>query len=429
MYKDRFKHWGLGKYSKEKEMRAIVRKHGQRTAQHKRSIFQVRGKTMNDKDVLRHFSRKGLSISDVMAQRATSKTPEAVVCFTPLPSPITSPQVLKLPEIVLSTIRDYVDGSFDAGTWIKTEQTKHCYNIKEDRHHPSNTVQCFLNLYREAHELHTMGAFQEAQLVLGSARASIREVLSCEQPDTLFNILRSLFEVYIEVPEPVSRHRDMITASSASMLVEQHPLRRIFEFLFKLDRSDLTEAVHKCFQILSDQFEIHLGAMHIDSVAFRCDSPHTSMDDRQNLLHRCHARLGLYDSRTTRVRISIARKLYKEKNYHLAKQSCYDITHTAHLVQSEYGMSQIQTSTYLRTKALLLLARCQEALSEVGPALRSLREAIDLRISVLGSRHSSVRACIVLLQKWLIASGQEEEAAEVGYWWSVVAHAPAELQY
>ena len=429
MYKDRIKQWRLGKYSREQEMRAIVRKRHQRAAQHQRSIFQVRGKTVNDQDILRYFTRKGLSISDVMAQPVASKTPEAVVCLTPSPSPIASPEVLKLPELLFSMVRDYVNGSFDAGIWIKTEQMELCYSVKEGKTFSNNnSIDRFVDQYREAYELHTIGACQEAELVLGSARTPVRETLLCEEPETLPALFDELFQVYAKAPQMALHMVSMITTSGASTLEEQHPFRKIFGCLSELEHSDFTEACLKCLHVLSDQFENNLGALHIDSLGARCYGTSTGLEDMWDLLHKCHANLGIYDYRTTMVHLRVAERLYEVGNNRLARQNCYEIVKNAHLIQPGMGMSQTKSATIMRAEGLFGLANCQRALSEVCPALMSLREAIDLRLSFWGSHDSTARHWILILQSWLNESGQEAEAAEVGYWWSAIAHAPAELR-
>ena len=431
MYKDRIKHWGLSKYNNAAEMRAIVRKRHQRAAQNKKSIFQVRGKTVDDQEMLRYFSRKRMSISDVVAQRATSKTPEGVVCLTPLPSPISTPEPLKTPELMFSMIRDYVNGSFDAGTWIKTEQSELCYSaLSGENSSIKDPLHIFNNRCIEARELHRTGSFQQAALVLDSAFALIREVLLREEPETLSYVVEQLIRAYkFGMPEIAGRTVKMITALGASLLREQHPIRRIFDCLSNIDQTDFTEAGYKCFQILSNRFESNLGAMHASSLSIRCRVSMTSSDNMRDLLHRCQATFGIYHYRTMEVHLDIVIKLYYEKQYRLAREICYEVINTAHLVQGLDDRSQAGHSIYIRARGFYILAHCHKALSENCLSLRYLREAIDLRISVWGSRDSTVRHLIVRLRAWLLESSREEEAAEAGIWWNMLANAPAELQY
>ena len=81
-------------------------------------------------DAVRYFKRKGLSVEDVLASCTASLTPEAVKCSTPVTSPLSTPRELAAPERILISIRDYFRGSFDSGTWVKTEPSIQCYSKK-----------------------------------------------------------------------------------------------------------------------------------------------------------------------------------------------------------------------------------------------------------------------------------------------------------
>ena len=131
MYKKRIKQWGLDKKNKEPEMRAIVRKRKQRADQGKGSTIRVRGQVLDFEKVVRYFHRKGVSIEDIIAQQTASSTPKAVEFSTPVPSPIRTPQVLAVPERIMHCIQDYLKGSFESGTWIKTDPTHQCFSVKD----------------------------------------------------------------------------------------------------------------------------------------------------------------------------------------------------------------------------------------------------------------------------------------------------------
>lgn len=126
MYKTRIKQWGLDKKNKENEMRAIVRKSKHVRDQGKPPSFHVRGRSIDYKDVVRYWERKGLRIEDVIAQRSESKTPETVDCFVPVSSPSMSLEPTTKLECILISIRDYFNGSFHAGTWLAKDSQTGC---------------------------------------------------------------------------------------------------------------------------------------------------------------------------------------------------------------------------------------------------------------------------------------------------------------
>lgn len=130
MYNDHVKLWGLDKKHKANEMRAVVRKNHLRHQQGKSSRFEIRGRPVEIADAVRYWKRKGLSVEEVLARRTASLTPEAVMCLTPVTSPLSTPRELAAPERILMSIRDYFRGSFDSGTWVKTEPSFSCYSRK-----------------------------------------------------------------------------------------------------------------------------------------------------------------------------------------------------------------------------------------------------------------------------------------------------------
>ena len=112
-------------------MRAIVRKKKQRADLGRGSIICVRGQNLDYAEVVRYWDRKGVAVDDVIARWTSSPTPEAVEFSTPVPLPIQTPQVLAIPEQMFRCIRNYVQGSFESGSWVKTDASSRCYSIKD----------------------------------------------------------------------------------------------------------------------------------------------------------------------------------------------------------------------------------------------------------------------------------------------------------
>ena len=78
MYKTQIRLWGLYKNSKQSEMIALVHRHSDQLSNGKASTLRIRGRPIKYAEVVRYFRRKGVSIEEITAQRATSKTPETV---------------------------------------------------------------------------------------------------------------------------------------------------------------------------------------------------------------------------------------------------------------------------------------------------------------------------------------------------------------
>ena len=414
MFKRRIEKWGLDKNKKHKEMRAIVRKYHQRAAHHKTSGFRVRGQEIDYLQVLQYFKRKHVSIPEIVAQRANSKSPEAVMCFTPISSPITTSRDLALPELILLNVRDYICGSFDSGLWMKTQESKVCYSIKdkaEDAHFPLRRCCEVINLL-------DLNATREAELVLDSIESQLLPIISSEAPYLVGQFVECIIRMYeCGWEETALRVTKMAVASSAKTLGQQHPLRQIFECLSTIQSFDMVEAGTRCSRAIADHFEKVLGAMHLTTLRARRTPLATSSETLRNILHRCQADLGFYDERTIWIQLALAEALYFERKDAFACDVCYGIIERAPLAEAADGKKHKPLSVYFHSEGLHLLSYCQRRRGEARLAEINMREAIDTRIRDLGSSINRVRIWIVELRSWMMEDGREEEADELWERW------------
>jgi hypothetical protein len=415
MYKSRFTLWGLdGKNNREREMRAAVRKRSQRTQQGKRSVFRIRGKPVDYQEMVRYFARKRLSIEDVVAQRRASKTPEAVVCLTPITSSIAIPAVYKLPQLLFTSICDYVDGSFRSGFWIKTKPTEFCCSARG----ASRSAGRLFSQCHEVRHLLDLGHLRAAKLVQDSAIGSIHHMLLDEDPLTLaqlFNLSMGMFE--IGRPKIALAVFKAIADIGASTMGQQHPLPRIARFLLRHDCSDIADVSAKCLQAFGDQFEDVLGPMHVASLVICLWKRGVTDGYVRDLLRRCQSDLGDSDARTMNVHLELLWKLLENRDYGLAVEECHRML--------SYTTS---SAAVFPAPILEVLARCEMMSSKRDLAMVHLREAIDIRISVCGSLDYEARRCLVQLQQWLSHYGGEEEVAEVQRWWDLMRQAEVASQ-
>ena len=151
MYQNRITKWGLDKNCKAHEMKAIARKMVKRDAMGKASVFQIRGRQIERKEVLRHLKRKGYqSLEEVLLRDKSpeTNTPSDVRCLTPEPSnsprsssvtrrqrlsmndnhrrlsslnhvssSLIPPRDLLIPESILLAIKALFQGSLDGNFW------------------------------------------------------------------------------------------------------------------------------------------------------------------------------------------------------------------------------------------------------------------------------------------------------------------------
>lgn len=116
--------------------------------------------------------------------------PEAVQCLTPALLPVAVPEVLAMPEQILSTIRDNCQGSFEAGTWVRTDPKVDCDTTK-GLNDGLFQLNAFCELFITAYQLFAIGSCEEAgkTLIAATATASIKMILSAEHPYILETLL------------------------------------------------------------------------------------------------------------------------------------------------------------------------------------------------------------------------------------------------
>ena len=409
MYKTYIKEWGLDKKNKEPEMRAIVRKIKQRENQGKGSIIHVRGRCRNFAEVLHYWERKGVSIDDIVARQKASPTPEAVVFSTPLPSPIMTPQVLAVPERILRCIQDYINESFESGTWVRTEPTMECHSRKQ-RYRKSDPAGQFYEHCLLACSLFSRNRFSEAGQTLLLAFTYIKHILSDEDPLSLFYT----FGVICDVPQgkrhevPLLMFR-RISALGKVLLGTEHPLSRIHEWWESIHVSDYEDVINRCWNIMTDHFNQFLGPMHMSTLFARAFSISGSKT-LQNLLGECQDVLQPDDVRMPWIFGNLADVFLAEGHYAEAMSLC----------QQSIACSQqnalLKANTYDGAKDVYIVAKCQYALGEKDLGIATLYQAINLNTSTYGEADVRSREWLLILEDWYLEQGLWESAGQVRDW-------------
>ena len=407
-YKKHIKKWAIEKKNKDCDMRAIAHKHSQRVQKGKKSYFTVRGQAVDWTEVIRYWQRRNLSIDDVVAQRAASKTPEAVKCYTPLGSPIRTPEALALPEQIFITVQDYHRGSFEARTWVGDDEKLICHTTKAKSNSASPIIalreRCLL-----ATSFFNASCCEEAGVVLRAATGSIKEIVREEHPHTLINLC-DIISICWKAgrPEVALAILRQFSAMAQLKLGEWHPLRLICGRFASASELDFKDIVLQSCRILCEVFTSVLGPLHTSSVTNQLAmldvissfalSPQETL--YQALLRECEDFLGPYDPRTLDVRLGLAWINLNQGSFRKAKEKAEMITTQG-------------TSDDFRSIGLDILARAQYGLGETQEAETSMRAAIDLGRSYWGDDDGDVQRWMLRLEEWLGARGDFEGAAQV----------------
>lgn len=418
MYKTHIKQWGLDKKNKVSEMRAIVRKNKQRADQGKGSIVRVRGQLRDFAEVVRYWNRKGESIDRIIARQTASPTPEAVELSTPTPSPILTPHEFAIPERLFRCIRNYFDGSFESGTWVRTEPTDPCHSIKDGGNTIYYTVAQFASHCRLAGEMFSKGSFQEAGRNLIVATSKINRILSSEYPEALVEILGVIAVFHYEKRDEVALSiLRQFSALGTVLLGRQHPLSLICEWINSVYASDLSSLVTRCIESMADQFERFVGPMHISTLGSRLTSievagweGNSRMRMLQKLLSEYEKILQPHDFRTVWVSQQLASE-YFDRSYYVEART---------LSQKNIASSQhfqfVGSRESTEIQGLYLLAMCQYALGEVDLGIANLHRVIDTMMLIRGPQDAGARQWLVHLEDFYIQQGRWSSAAQVRDW-------------
>ena len=412
MYRQRIKDWGLDKNHKDNEMKAIVRKYEGRVAEGKASTIRIRGRSIDYQDVVRYWKRKHLTIDAVLALRSMSKTPEAVECLTPMPSPITTPEVLAVPERILRMLRDYHQGSFEAGTWRSDGSAQYCRSTKvsNDGIHWAARLfdQCTLSF-----RLIEYNAFEEASRELGRACASIEQIVLAEFPDTFILLLVILQDAF-RCPRPeigldILGH---ISAMGGILLGDQHPFKLVCGWLASLDlvaQGDNKDILPRSSKVVYECFKKILGPLHrvtITSLLYhfalvRNSGQNTKYQElaMYNLLHECETALGQDDVRTLDARFNLA--------------CYYQIRGGEYTAAREQAEALVQSnSKYDQIQGLKVLADSLVGLGEIHKAINTQRQAVDLAIEEWGGGDAQTQ--LVMLEAGMLESAARVREERLG---------------
>lgn len=347
-------------------------------------------------------------MEDVIARARTSPTPDAVTCFTPVRSPIATPEHLKIPEYLFSQILDYVNGSFQSGLWFSTEPDVPCRSTKDCWDDSLETYQNFMDRCREACNFLRINAVREAEVALHFAVRSFRELLLVERPDSLFILFDRLLEmVERQRPDAAAKLIQMIAGEMSCDLGGSHPIQKIIECLCGIDRLSFVEINCRCFRALAKSFTNNLDPLHINVLLARQVTYIATVDDLRQALQECKDKIGSYNSRTMIMHFILAEKLVDERRFDLARQECLDLLNVAQMNKSPAGPA------HFRSYGLYLLAYCQKGLGDLSSAVRCLKEAINTSLPGENIVGGITWEWVELLQTWLIKLGGQDEAEEV----------------
>ena len=398
MYKKHLKQWNARRYNEESEMAAIVRKGTERARMGKASVFEVRGQVVNTQKMRRYRNRNGRSIDNIDTRGAVPSTPDSLKCFTPLQSPLRTPEALAVPEYMLVKLQDYIKGSFDAGKWRDIQPDQ---NLDRFRKHCQFALQLF-----------DTNRVLEGGQAFNSAFANIETVIRSEHISTipiLFNITglalrksRSLIVLAL---------LRQVSAMAENFLGGSHPFKDVCSWLASLAQTN--ETLYKelsiiALQKMADCFQNVLGPTHKETLGCLAIITEIKADEGvdgkiRKVLSDCEPFLGEHDFRTLESRYTSAHNLYSQGKFGLAKEAFQDFL----------SCVPPETRSCLKGECLLHLAWCQYKLGDKQEAVETMRETVAWTLSGESSEQGWACGMMVSLEYWLAGCREFESAYQV----------------
>ena len=345
-------------------------------------------------------------LSEEQALILRAETPPGLICYTPPASPLTTPEILGIPERIAKLVQDYIDGSFYSGTWIISKY-ENVVSTKGSR----KSINRFDNeIYNAVNRFHT-GETGYAWRILRIAMASIEHIVSAEDPDTLeilaFLLLKTICSLNASGVTFILLKQ--FSAMSALILPKQHPFNQIFPRLIRLDVSHLRYTLVMANESQLDRFSRSLGRFNwktfsIELELLKWKSLHGSA-------HTSEAYLTLLQAMELALDASDPRVLYTRRE--LANHYLYqgNFIEAAEIAQRIVDLAE-QTGP-VHASALHILSAAQYKLSMTTLAEQNLRQAIYIRAKCCGWEDGDVLTHMSELENWLKDWERRDEAAEV----------------
>ena len=422
MYKDRIRKWQIDKKIKGHEMKAIIRKQAQRSRVGKESLFYLRNSQVPKHKVNRY--RKAMKLTSEEALMLRAETPPGLICHTPPASPLATPEVLEIPERIAKLVQDYIEGSFDSGTWSSSEPAR-----AVSTRGSGNLIYTFDDQVQNAMNHFRRGETSYAWRMLKMAMASIEHIVSAEHPGTLDALAFSLYKImhYLESSEVASIFLEQFSAMSAVILPKQHPFNQVFARLIRLDMFDLRYILLIAKESLSDGFDRRLERFNLNSLVIQVSLLHLKALEGSahvtegclTLLQAMELDLDPSDPRVLAVRDQLAQHHLNEGEFAEAAEIAQNITDLAAQtgnVRPTTHVSAMYThasAPHTHASAMYTLSYAQYELSETTLAEQNLRQAIQTRAKEFGLEDGIVLDYMLDLEVWLEEWGRPDEAAEV----------------
>jgi Clr5 domain len=324
-----------------------------------------------------------------------------------IPRSPSTPQTLLIPERLLLTIKTYVNGSFEQGSWI-TGEDGYC-TIPGIR--PNSPFE-FHDYCVSAVYLLERGLLVEFRRMLSKAFSVVDTLIRIQHPRTLDCIIDSvLYLRFRECHDIVELLLGYLSRISVILLTKDCPFGRILRLISMLEIDSLEQGLTEAWRCALNGFEKALGGLRTTSLDINLNFVLRVYGHLSHSVAEAHLRRLLAQTEkesriskpTLDVMVSLAWNLYDQNKFAVAGQIGLDILSEAG-GKGWYG---------LETGALELLARSQHQQDNKSSAEKNLRQSIQCTCETWGMADPLTIGRMIVLLEWLREWGREEEADQL----------------
>lgn len=326
-----------------------------------------------------------------------------------VPALVTTPDVLRRPEMLFGDIRSYIEGSVGCGTWYLNRKSE-LEKFPRTTVHPND----FHYLCTEAIDCFKWSSAVQGRRLLSKAFSLLPALLREEHPRLLDNVMDILLLIrrsdFVEICPIIQNH---VAELARTLLPEKHIWRRICISLSHSD-SDHVELLRRCWSCLIDTLAHASGRFSYNSVLSEVnfiEAFYWSTDPElvEQLLRRL---LAVYEQTTEKLddtALYIMDRLAGSMHNLGRDANVESLLEDVMLRARETGC----LSLYREARFLAALAWAQYMGYEDDLAEENVRRAIALHARELGNNHPEVIGCCRQLEKWLRQWRREAEANQL----------------
>ena len=326
-----------------------------------------------------------------------------------LPCVVTTPDVLRIPEMLFADIWSYVHGSISTGTWYLDSNG---YLLNSQR--GSVDAPEFAHLCYEATKLFSRSSAAQGRRLMSKAFSLLKPLLKEEDPWLLQNLMSTMIRLkqngHVQICVMIQDH----IAKLAKIILREKPLWRRICVAIRYSDPDPTELITRSWRSLTDAFadvpgvDGRLTYMSVMNQAelnyrlFRSFEPERAEKLLRKILAKYLQKMQMMDDTAMYVIVRLADVLHAQRRYADVEL----LVRYTLLRAREAG----RLSTTWEADFMEILAQAQHRLSKDRLAEHSIRKAIALYANRQIRNDPCIIGCSRDLEKWLRAWGRGAEA-------------------